>query len=448
MLKTKREKNGRINQRRHNRIHRRNSDKNGLPTNHNNTNTTIKKLKNETNHPKMANKNSHKRTKRHNRQKPTKRATRRTTRYSTNTRSKSKTRMRKRHLRNTLPSTKNIHKNIKLNKMPEQSFGEQLGMQTASQAANNIMGIIMGGFNDQRQLEQQGRLNEQSKKMIDYNYAKQLQMWKDTGPTGMVKQLELAGLNKGLMYGMTGAGGGTTGSGGHATPEAPKGGGEIIAAQQMGIQYQLLQAQKENIEADTKLKETDAAKTAGVDTEEAKTRIASLTQGIENAKQQQILTQIQQRLQKLDLFVKGETLETTIDRIKWEAQKIGRELDILKNEAYISNATMTDKINIIQREAIGATLRNALTKAQTAAAKSGIAVNNAEINKMAQEIQQKWAEQAIHWRGLDQKAQEIAIQKMIAEYTTTHPGLQQVAGNVLSESIKALQKSIPLPAAE
>lgn len=141
----------------------------------------------------------------------------------------------------------------------------------ATHAANMGMGIVQGMINDARQVKQNKRLGRQNiefaKEMADYNKRLELEMWEATGYVGQKRQLKEAGLNPGLMYGMSGGGGQTTGgsSGGTQPGNAQQNPGEMQAAMAMGMQLQLLKAQKENIEADTKAKlrqagEGDAAK--------------------------------------------------------------------------------------------------------------------------------------------------------------------------------------------
>lgn len=146
-----------------------------------------------------------------------------------------------------------------------------------TQAAGGILGMMFGKHNDKRQYEQQAKLSQlqmaNDRAMTDYQHNKQLEMWKATSYVGQKEQMEKAGLNPALMYGMGGGGGVTTGAGAaHAGigASAPQGGREIQDMMQMGLQLQMLRAQKENIEADTEVKKVDAAKRAGVDTENVK----------------------------------------------------------------------------------------------------------------------------------------------------------------------------------
>ena len=70
-----------------------------------------------------------------------------------------------------------------------------LGMATG--LASQGMGLGMQqGYNS-------WAMNEQvkyAKELTDYNYAKQLQMWKDTNYSAQTEQMRKAGLNIGLMY--------------------------------------------------------------------------------------------------------------------------------------------------------------------------------------------------------------------------------------------------------
>lgn len=144
----------------------------------------------------------------------------------------------------------------------------QLAMQTGAGIAGQAMGLVLAKHNDRRQLKQQGKLQALqiagNKEMSDYQKQKELEMWEATNYGAQMGQLNKAGLNPGLMYGMSGGGGVTTGGTGMGVSggNAPQGGREVQEMGAMGIQtamqLALQKAQKENIEADT------AAKKAGI----------------------------------------------------------------------------------------------------------------------------------------------------------------------------------------
>lgn len=129
------------------------------------------------------------------------------------------------------------------------------------------LGMALGKWEDERQVSQQKKLSKQqmqnNKEMTLFNNRQQLQMWKDTNYGAQRKEMEKAGLNVGLMYGMGGGGGASanisTGNVAGATASGSK--GEVGQAMQLGLQKQLQEAQIKNIEADTVKK---GAETAGV----------------------------------------------------------------------------------------------------------------------------------------------------------------------------------------
>lgn len=126
-----------------------------------------------------------------------------------------------------------------------------------------VGGQILSAINDTRQKNQHDwmlqKQYEYNKLNTDYNFQKQLEMWEKTGYGAQVEQMKKAGVNAGLLYGMGGGGGQSnnvaTGSAGMG--QAPVGGNEALGMMQQGLQLQLLNAQKANIEADTANKNQD-----------------------------------------------------------------------------------------------------------------------------------------------------------------------------------------------
>lgn len=124
-----------------------------------------------------------------------------------------------------------------------------LGMQAGSAAIGGIMGLALGGINDQRQLTQQQKLQNMqiqgSKELTDYNMSKQLQMWKDTGYGAQIQQMKDAHLSPALIYGGGGGGGQSMGTPNSnvGSGQAPQGGGEIMGMVNIGIQQQMLKIQ-------------------------------------------------------------------------------------------------------------------------------------------------------------------------------------------------------------
>ena len=121
---------------------------------------------------------------------------------------------------------------------------------------------------NRRQAEFQHNLD---KKMAEYTYNL-------TNTTAQMEQLRKNNLNPTLALGK-GTGGQTVSTGNASTGSVGMIDNKITLADAQNMA--LLEAQRKNIEADTKLKEADANKTSGVDTEEAKARIENINAVIE-----------------------------------------------------------------------------------------------------------------------------------------------------------------------
>lgn len=140
-------------------------------------------------------------------------------------------------------------------------------------AAGSVIGALTANTRRKQQMADQQKLMEvqQKNQMALNKQGQQLaqENWDYTNAENQVKHYENAGLNVGLMYGGSGQGGTlSSGSGGGASggsaPVPESVGGQLgmmgIQTQQMINQTELIKAQKENIQADTKLKLEDANK--------------------------------------------------------------------------------------------------------------------------------------------------------------------------------------------
>lgn len=285
------------------------------------------------------------------------------------------------------------------------------------QGVGTIFGIAMGGYNDQRQYDQQARLQELQikgqKEMQDYSMAKQYQMWLDTNYDAQVRELNKAGLNPGLLYGMKGGGGVTTGSphGNVTGGQAPAGGREIQDAIGMGIQMRLLQAQEQNIRADTELKKADATKTAGVDTQLAAQTIEQIFQGTENLKQQHTIQKLDITLKNIENFEKQATQEDRMDYIDYQSKIAMKQLGIIANDKDISDATKNNAIQLTTIRLIGAQLQNIQTGAQTAATVQSIRESEKKITMWYQDNMRQWDQMSLQQR-------EIRVKELLQDWTT------------------------------
>lgn len=284
-------------------------------------------------------------------------------------------------------------------------------------AANAAMGIALGQYNDRRQQEQQQDLQNiqirGNKEMMDYSMMKQMEMWKNTNFQAQINQMKMAGLSPGLIYGMKGGGGITTGSpsGQVQGANAPVGGAEIQTMMGQGMNLQLLQAQKDLLKAQADNLNANTKKTSGVDTTKVQTEIMDITQGIENKQAEVKLKEVQTEIQHIQKKILQATTQEAIDMAVAQLGKAQQEVMQLEVKTFIDRATQNDIVDTIKAELAGTVLRNILTRAQTTTEKGKPALQAAEIDhiqKQAMDIIRKGVQ---HWRELEMTGQKIGLEE-------------------------------------
>lgn len=342
------------------------------------------------------------------------------------------------------------------------SFIQQLGQQVGQQATGGLlqmgMGILMEKRNDKRQIRQQRKLNELqlagNKQMLDWQAAKELEMWEKTGYGAQMEQLKKAGLNPALLYGMSGGGGQTVGgsAGAIGGAQAPMGGGEVMAGMGMGLQAGLMQAQIKVMESQANLNNTEAEKKGGVDTQEAETRINALLVGMNTEQAKQAMMKVETWLKQMEGQVQGATMEERIEYIEYLTKRAKTELENAENTTFINKTTREEKISIIRTEAIAATLRNALTRATTAntlqdtknkqqqvvESKSNVEVNEAQIKKIAQDINNSIIELKQAGLKIDATAIELKLKQYGLLLETARPGIGKAVSEMVADLIQKL----------
>lgn len=246
-------------------------------------------------------------------------------------------------------------------------------------------GAVLGGQQDKRNYDQANRIgrlnNVLGMEMGNYNYGKQLEMWKATGPVGQMEQLKKAGLNAALMYGKSGPGGmlAAPATAGHTSAQTGDYSREIGMGMQLATGLQ--QAQIENLNADTEKKKADAKKTAGVDTEQ---------------------TTWQNKILEIENNFRKDGYAATVAKLKYETDIQLQKLHQERNNAFISDNTVRERMEIIQGDAAAAILKGA-------AAEAGIELTKAETEGIYQGLKQQWKRLAQGDRELDQKDKHILI---------------------------------------
>ena len=148
------------------------------------------------------------------------------------------------------------------------SWSPRKAMEAQWKYNKNIMAL-------QNQYQQQAAEKSQQ-------YAKDY--WDYTNAENQVRHLKNAGLNVGLMYGQSGAGGmGASGGAHQASPEQPQGNpvGMALQVQQLEQQRRMNDAQIALAEAQAEKAGAEATKISGVDTQEALKRIEGIASQIE-----------------------------------------------------------------------------------------------------------------------------------------------------------------------
>jgi len=322
------------------------------------------------------------------------------------------------------------------------------GKAIASGAVGRMFGMMAEKGQDNRQLEQNRKLQEQqmegAKEMALFKQGLEKKMLDDTNYEYQKTKMKEAGLNPALMYGMGGGGGATIGSGGMAMPSGATA-GDPNAGTSNAMGMAMMMSNMKLMESQTNKNNAEAAKIGGVDTEKTTTEIASIKQGITNSQAIEKLTKVETQLKEIAQVREYETLEASVSRIKYETQKAESEAESAFAEAKVDTGTIAQRMSIIKNEAVAGVVRNALTRAQTEQTNSNIQVNEAEIKKIAAEITQKWVGLNQGQQGLDQRGQDLSqqgdrvkIEKFKAEIEAQYKSIFNVAGGRIDTAIDAI----------
>lgn len=274
---------------------------------------------------------------------------------------------------------------------------------------------MTGDARNRKMMQQQ---EAAAKRMADYNKQIQLDIWNATNYSAQKAHMEKAGLNPGLLYGMGGSGGATTGNANAPMPDTARANiGMGIGSGSNAAELALLNAQRENIDADTKLKETEAKLKGGPQTAQTEMQTEVLAQELANKREDYQIKRLEQTLKNIENWEKQESQADRLRYIEFQTNLAMRQLEQIENEVFVSSATINDQITKIRQEAIGAALQNELTKEQTKIPKE-------QIKKWAEEIAQNW--------------ETIDISKFKAEIDANYPGMGSVLGKMMNTVIESI----------
>lgn len=217
-------------------------------------------------------------------------------------------------------------------------FGQSFTEGLASSGASSLTGLITGGLSQalglswapRKAMQEQMKYNkeimalqnqyQQQAAAKSQQYAKEY--WDYTNAENQVQHLKNAGLNIGLMYGQSGAGGMGASGGAHQTsPEQPQGNPVAMALQTQQIEQQrrMNDAQIALAEAQARKADEEANKIGGVDIEEAKKRIEEM-----NAKIDTLIAEKQFKEAEAELSKAKKETESTIQRLNESKEALSR----------------------------------------------------------------------------------------------------------------------------
>ena len=267
------------------------------------------------------------------------------------------------------------------------------------------------------QQSNQMALNEQGRDLS-------MDIWNRTNYGPQVQKMKEAGINPALMYGGTGAGGSTSGMGGGsagsgAAPKVenmPMDISALSGLSKLKEEKALLTAQKENVDADTALKGKQTTKT-GAET-------GNLMQDIENKKAQEILTKAQTRNVNLDNTFKGKSMEDSLSVLSWAVDQNESDARSMRAQAYVDENTKDQKVDILNAEAVGAWLQNALTS-------ENISKTKEETRVMGEKLVQLI-------RQVDQSGESVDIKSFEADVKANFPSVMNVLGAAGEHGVRQL----------
>ncbi len=217
-------------------------------------------------------------------------------------------------------------------------FGKSFISGLASSGASGLTGLITGGisralglsWSPRQAMEEQLKYNkeimalqnqyQQEAAEKSQQYAKEY--WDYTNAENQAQHLKRAGLNIGLMYGQSGAGGmGASGGAHQASPEQPQGNPVAMALQTQQIEQQrrMNDAQIALAEAQARKAEEEANKIGGVDIREAEKRIEEMEAKINDLIAGKKLKEAEEELTKA-----RKSTEETIQRLNESKEALSR----------------------------------------------------------------------------------------------------------------------------
>lgn len=286
--------------------------------------------------------------------------------------------------------------------------------------ASGFLGGLFGMNSQEKQMENQEYLmglqhkyNEQS---ADAAQKRAYEMWQKTNYAAQVEQMKKANLSPGLMYGQAGAGGGTiSGAQGQGTSQPSDRSIEMqYRGQEMGLQLANLASQIKLNESQAAKNTAEANKTAGVDTELAKTSIENLISQTKNEKDRNVLIWADKRFKE----AAADMQEASAKLASGQNAKIGYEIDQINKSIDKMDLEMEgiDLDNELKRRVMDSKVKEAEMSVKALmnsilVGNSQIRLNNQQAEAITDKVMQDWQSIAQQWNKLQQSGQMIEIDR-------------------------------------
>ena len=290
------------------------------------------------------------------------------------------------------------------------------GLQFGTSLLGNIFGLNNSSeqmSNQKYLMELQHKYNEES---ATYAQGRAYDMWLKTNYPAQVEQMEKAGLNPALMYGMgTGGGGTVSGAQGQGTSQPTDRSIEMkMKGQEMGLQLANLASQIKLNESQANKNNAEAEKTAGIDTKLAENTIDNLISQTKNEKDRNVLIWADKRLKEATTDMQEATAKLMSgqnEKINYEIksmikglEKMEKEIKGLSLDNELKEKTMKSKIE--EAEMTVKALMNSILVGN-----SQIRLNNQNAEAITDKVMQDWQSVAQQWAKLQQSGQLIEIDR-------------------------------------
>lgn len=296
---------------------------------------------------------------------------------------------------------------------------KELGMVIGS-AAGSVFGSLMGNKMQQDQFGNQLTLmkkqHEYNEKSANAAQKRAYEMWQETNYPAQIEQMKKANLSPALMYGQAGAGGGTvSGAQGQGTSQPTDRSIEMkLKGQEMGLQLANLASQIKLNESQANKNNAEANKTAGVDTELAKTSIENLISQTKNEKDRNVLIWADKRFKE----AAADMQEASAKLASGQNAKIGYEINFIKKSLDKMELEMNgiDLDNELKKRVMDSKVQEAEMSVKALmnsilVGNSQIRLNNQEAEAITDKVMQDWQSIAQQWSKLQQSGQIIEIDR-------------------------------------